>query len=185
MVLNSFNPDFPIFLDGMAKSATEISLRYPELLKDSKALKRALKKVIEIWDDKDRKKITKQPCAIITSSGMLEGGPSVRYVKYLYDDPTSSVVFTGFLLPGTAGRTLAETGRFVTEGFDMKIKMNVYHFDFSAHAGRTQLFNFVNKIEPKKIICMHGDNCEWFAKELNEKGFDAIAPKNGDTVDID
>jgi putative mRNA 3-end processing factor len=185
MVLNSFNPDFPIFLDGMAKSATEISLRYPELLKDSKALKRALKKVIEIWDDKDRKKITKEPCAIITSSGMLEGGPSVRYVKYLYDDPTSSVVFTGFLLPGTAGRTLAETGRFVTEGFDMKIKMNIYHFDFSAHSGRTQLFNFVNKIEPKKIICMHGDNCEWFAKELNEKGFDAIAPKNGDTVDID
>lgn len=185
MVLNSFNPDFPIFLDGMAKSATEISLRYPELLKDSKALKGALKKVIEIWDDKDRKKITKQPCAIITSSGMLEGGPSVRYVKYLYDDPTSSVVFTGFLLPGTAGRTLAETGRFVTEGFDMKIKMNVYHFDFSAHAGRTQLFNFVNQINPKKIICMHGDNCEWFAKELKDKGFDAIAPQNGDVVDID
>jgi putative mRNA 3-end processing factor len=185
MVLNSFNPDFPIFLDGMAKSATEISLRYPELLRDSKALKKALKRVTEIWDDKDRKKITKEPCAIITSSGMLEGGPSVRYVKYLYDDPTSSVVFTGFLLPGTAGRILAETGRFVTEGFDLKIKMNIYRFDFSAHAGRTQLFNFVNEINPKKIICLHGDNCDWFAKELKEKGFDAIAPQNGDIIDID
>lgn len=184
LALNSFNPDFPIYLDGMAKSATEISLKYPELLRDSKALKKALKNVREIWDDKDRKKVTKEPGAIISSSGMLEGGPSVRYIKYLYDDPTSSVVFTGFLLPGTAGRTLADTGRFITEGFDMKIKMNIYHFDFSAHSGRTQLFNFVNEINPKKIICLHGDNCEWFAKELKEKGFDAIAPQNGDTIEF-
>jgi putative mRNA 3-end processing factor len=184
MVLNSFNPDFPIFLDGMAKSATAISLKYPELLRDSKALKTSLKKVKEIWDDKDRKKVTKEPCAIISSSGMLEGGPSVRYVKYLYDDPNSSVIFTGFLIPETAGRKLVETGRFITEGFDLKIKMNIYRFDFSAHAGRTGLFNFVNQIEPKKIICLHGDNCDWFAKELVGKGFDAIAPQNGDTVEF-
>jgi putative mRNA 3-end processing factor len=184
MVLNSFNPDFPIYLDGMAKSATDISLKYPELLRDPKALKKALKRVREIWDDKDRKKAIKEPCAIVTSSGMLEGGPSVRYVKYLYDDPTSSVVFTGFLLKGTAGRILAETGRLVTEGFDLKIKMNVYHFDFSAHSGHTQLFNFVDQINPQKIICLHGDNCEWFAKELKEKGFDAIAPENGETIEI-
>ncbi|OGI12571.1 hypothetical protein A3K64_01550 [Candidatus Micrarchaeota archaeon RBG_16_36_9] len=131
MVLNSFNPNFPIYLDGMAKSATEITLKYPELLRDSKALNKALSKTKEIWDDMERKKISKEPCAIISSSGMLEGGPSVRYVKYLYDDPNSSVVFTGFLIPETAGRILAETGRFITEGFDMKIKMNIYRFDFS------------------------------------------------------
>jgi hypothetical protein len=29
-----------------------------------------------------------------------------------------------------------------------------------------------------------GDNCDWFAKELNEKGFDAIAPQNGDTIEF-
>jgi hypothetical protein len=28
------------------------------------------------------------------------------------------------------------------------------------------------------------DNCKWFAKELKEKGFDAIAPTNGETVEI-
>jgi putative mRNA 3-end processing factor len=133
----------------------------------------------------DRKKIVKEPCAIISSSGMLEGGPSVNYVKYLYNDPQSSVIFTGFLLPKTAGRKLVDSGRFVTEGFDMKIKMGIHRFDFSAHCGRTDLLNFVKKINPGKVVCLHGDNCEWFANDLKEKGFDAIAPENGDIVDID
>jgi DNA polymerase I len=54
----------------------------------------------------------------------------------------------------------------------------------SAHAGRDDLFKFVDEVNPQKVICLHGDNCECFAKELGEKGFDAIAPKNGDSVDI-
>jgi predicted metal-dependent RNase len=47
------------------------------------------------------------------------------------------------------------------------------------------LFDFVNKIRPEKVICIHGDNCERFATELRGRGFDAIAPKNGDIIDID
>jgi putative mRNA 3-end processing factor len=185
MILNSFNANFPIYLDGMAKTATEISMKYPELLRDPKALSNAFKKTVEIWDDKERKKITREPCAIITSSGMLEGGPSVRYLKYLYDDPNSSVIFTGFLIPETAGRKLVETGRFVTEGFDMKIKMNVHKFDFSAHSGHTELVDLVEKVNPQKVICMHGDSCESFAKDLKARGFDAVAPENGDIVNIE
>ena len=115
---------------------------------------------------------------------MIEGGPSVRYIKYLYDDPSSSVIFSGFLLPNTAGRILADTGRFVTEGFDLKIKMSIHRLDFSAHAGHKELVDFVEKTNPQKVICIHGDNCEWFAKELKEKGFDAVAPKNGDILEF-
>ena len=184
MVLDKFKPDFPIYLDGMAKTASEITLKYPELLRDHKAYEEAFKACTPIWTDKIRKKIVKEPCAIISSSGMLEGGPSVSYVKYLYDNIESSIIFTGFLIPETAGRKLFDTGRFVTEGFDMKIKMNIQKFDFSAHSGRTDLFNFVEKINPSKVLCMHGDDCEGFAKELKEKGFDAIAPKNGNKLEV-
>jgi putative mRNA 3-end processing factor len=184
MVLDSFKPDFPVYLDGMARVATEISLKDPEFIRDAKALKKAFKRVRLIETDSERKKIVKKPCAIVTTSGLLEGGPSVGYVKSLYNNSESSIIFTGFLIPKTAGRYLVDTGRFVTEGFDLKIKMNIEKLDFSAHAGRNDLFNFVNKMRPEKVICMHGDYCERFATELRGRGFDAIAPKNGDTLNI-
>jgi putative mRNA 3-end processing factor len=184
MILDSFKADFPIYLDGMAKEATEIALNYPEFIKDPKALKKALDDVKPIYSNDERKKIVKEPCAIVTSSGMLEGGPSVLYVKYLYDNIESSIIFTGFILPRTAGRYLVDTGRFVTEGFDLKIKMGIHTFDFSAHTGRDDLFEFVNNIKPEKVVCIHGDNCERFATELRGRGFDAIAPKNGETLEI-
>jgi putative mRNA 3-end processing factor len=184
MVMDSFKPDFPVYLDGMARAATEISLSYPEFIRDAKALKRAFRKVRMVESENARKTITKKPCAIITTSGLLEGGPSVGYVKSLYNSPESSIIFTGFLIPKTAGRYLVDTGRFVTEGFDLKIKMNIQKMDFSAHSGRTDLFKFVNKIKPEKVICLHGDYCERFATELRGRGFDAIAPKNGDVINL-
>jgi len=184
MILDSFKSNFPIYLDGMAKEATQIALDYPEFIKDPKALRKALDDVKPIYSNDERKKIVKEPCAIVTTSGMLEGGPSVLYVKYLYDNIESSIIFTGFILPRTAGRYLVDTGRFVTEGFDLKIKMGIHQYDFSAHSGRDDLFNFVNKIKPGKIVCIHGDNCERFATELRGRGFDAVAPKNGETIDI-
>ncbi|MFH0929157.1 MAG: MBL fold metallo-hydrolase [Candidatus Aenigmatarchaeota archaeon] len=184
MVLDSFKHDFPIYLDGMARVATELSLEHPEFIRDPKALKNAFRRVKVVESDLMRKKITKTPCAIVTTSGLLEGGPSVRYVKSLYNNVESSIIFTGFLIPKTAGRYLVDTGRFVTEGFDLKIKMGIEKMDFSAHTGRDGLFNFVNKMNPEKVICMHGDYCERFASELRGRGFDAIAPVNGDVVNI-
>jgi len=184
MILDSFKADFPIYLDGMAKEATEIALAYPEFIKDPKALRKALDNVKPIYSNDERKKITNEPCVIVTSSGMLEGGPSVMYVKYLYNNEESSIIFTGFILPRTAGRYLVDTGRFVTEGFDLKIKMGIHALDFSAHSGRDDLFDFVKKMNPKKVVCLHGDNCERFATELRGRGFDATAPKNGETIEI-
>jgi putative mRNA 3-end processing factor len=184
MILDSFKSNFPIYLDGMAKTATEIALSYPEFIGNPKALRKALEDVKLIYSNDERKKIINEPCAIVSSSGMLEGGPSVRYIKYLYDNSESSINFTGFLIPRTAGRYLVDTGRFVTEGFDLKIKMSINQFDFSAHSDRTNLFDFVNKIKPKKVFCIHGDYCERFAQELKGRGFDAVAPRNGDVIDI-
>jgi putative mRNA 3-end processing factor len=184
MILDQFKADFPIYLDGMAREATQIALRYPEFIRDPKALKKALEDVKHIHSPEERKKIVKEPCAIVTTGGMMEGGPVIQYMKYLYNNEQSSIIFTGFLIPKTAGRYLLDTGRFVNEELDFKVKMNILNLDFSAHVGRSDLFDFVNKISPKKVICMHGDNCERFAKELKSRGFDAIAPKIGDVIKV-
>lgn len=185
MVLHSAKPDFPIYLDGMAKAATSIALRYPELLRNPDALHAAAEHATIIDTDEDRARSLKKPGAIITTSGMLEGGPIVWYLKRLCSRPECSLNFTGFQAPKTAGRYLQDTGRFVTEGFDLAVKMKMNHFDFSAHAGREQLLDFVQKIRPEKVICMHGDYCERFATELRGRfQVDAIAPKVEDIVEI-
>ncbi|MEM2174320.1 MAG: MBL fold metallo-hydrolase RNA specificity domain-containing protein [Candidatus Micrarchaeia archaeon] len=62
------------------------------------------------------------------------------------------------------------------------IPIETYHL--SAHCGRNEILNFIEKANPEKIICVHGEFCEEFAKELKEKGYDAIAPKNGESIEI-
>ena len=87
-------------------------------------------------------------------------------------------------MPGTVGRTLLDTGRYVHEDTDVKPKIKVEPMDFSAHCGRDQIIDLIKKLNPEKTILVHGDNILEFQKELKEMGFDALAPSNGDTVKI-
>jgi putative mRNA 3-end processing factor len=183
MVVHSAKPNFPIYIDGMAREATEIALRYPELLRDPKALQAAVDHAIPLYTDEERAAALKSPCAIITTGGMLEGGPVVFYLKRLYTRPESSLTLTGYQAPRTAGRYLQDTGRYVTAEVDMAVKMQINYLDFSAHAGRTELFDLVKQLSPEKVICVHGDNCERFATELRGRfGVNAVAPEIGETV---
>src|SRR3989344_4580649 len=185
MVLNSFKPKFPVYLDGMARDATEIILKYPELLRDAKELERAVERAIPLYTDEERRAAIKEPCAIVTTGGVVEGGPAIQYIKALYTRPECSINFTGYMIPKTAGRYLVDTGRFVHQGADLAVKMAINQFDFSAHAGRTELLEFVKKMRPEKIICVHGDQCERFATELKGRfAVDAIAPRLGDVLEI-
>jgi len=186
MVLSAFKSKFPIYMDGMAKQATSITLRYPELLRNAGELEKAINGCSLISSDQEREKALKKPCAIITTGGCIDGGPAVYYLKRLWNREDCSLIFTGFQIPKTAGRYLLDTGRYVTEDVDLKMKMGIKHFDFSAHCGRSQLFEFVKKIRPKKVVCIHGENCERFATELNGRfeGIEAVAPHAGDTVEL-
>ena len=39
-------------------------------------------------------------------------------------------------------------------------------------------------VDPEKIFVIHGDSCENFARELQEQGYDAYAPKIGEKCEI-
>jgi len=71
---------------------------------------------------------------------------------------------------------LLETGRYITKDLNLEVKMFVKRLDFSAHVGRSGLWDFIKKINPEKVFCVHGDHTEEFAHELKDKGYDAIAP---------
>lgn len=108
----------------------------------------------------------------------------IPFRGYLYDlttTPNHNFIANGVVIhncEGTPGKTLLETGRYINEkiGLNLDVKMFVKRLDFSSHVGRSELFDFAEKINPEKIFCVHGDHTEEFALELREKGFDAVAP---------
>lgn len=175
LILYNYGINYPIYMDGMAKKATTIISKYKNLLKDRKKFEDALDFVNFVKPEK-RKKIIKQACVIITTSGMLNGGPVVYYINKLYKKEKASLILTGWQIEGTPGRILLETGKFIYDNKELDVRMKVKRLDFSAHLGRSELFKFVEKLNPEKVFCIHGDHTQEFAEELKREGFDAVAP---------
>jgi putative mRNA 3-end processing factor len=93
---------------------------------------------------------------------------------------------TGYCVEGTNGDTLLKHGFITQDGEQLQVDLPVEYLDFSAHAGRTELLNFIKNASPEKVVLIHGDNTTDFAKELKEEhGYDAIAPLPGERVIFD
>ncbi|MFH1237292.1 MAG: MBL fold metallo-hydrolase [Candidatus Aenigmatarchaeota archaeon] len=185
ILLNIADLGVPIYLDGMGVRATEAILRHAKSVKDYKKLSNAFSRAHKVTRASERDRIIEKPCAIITTAGMLNGGPILSYLSRLHGREDCSLVMTGYQVPGTGGRNLMETGRFVSGEIDVKPRMRIEFLDFSAHTDHDHLIEFYKKVRPKKIVLVHGEKTEEFAKELNGMGFNAVAPKNGDTLRID
>jgi len=175
---------FPIYLDGMGITASEIIMSYPEAIKNPDLLRKAFGKAHRISKPSQREAVLGKPCIVITTAGMLNGGPIGYYIKKLHKRQNCRLVLTGYQVEGTVGRKLIETGRYVNEGIDVKPKMPVEQMDFSAHTDHDHLIEFFQKTNPGKIILVHGDKTPEFAQELKGMGFEAHAPKNGEKIKL-
>ncbi len=175
LILSKYGISYPLFMDGMAKKATTIINKYRKYLREPNDLDNALRFVTYV-EGRMRRKLVKESACIITTSGMLNGGPVVKYLRKLCKNERASLILTGWQIEGTPGKILLETGRFIYENIDLEVKMRIKRFDFSAHAGRKSLFKFIKKINPERVFCIHGDHTEEFAEELKREGFDAVAP---------
>jgi len=174
-----------ISLDGMAKTASDIIMSYPRYLKDSNKLKKVLRKVKFVRSEKDREDALKRNPIIISSAGMLGGGPAINYLRRIRKRPESKVLFCGFLVEESPGRNLIETKIFKTAEEQFDVHCDLRQFELSAHADRNSLFKIIEKTKPETVICVHGEHCEDFAKEIAEQfGINAFAPRDGETVRV-
>ena len=187
-ILAAHNFEYPVTIDGMIRGANSIMMRHGQFLRDSKLLKDALHSAhwIEGW--RDRRKAAKKPGVIISTAGMLKGGPSVFYISKIGKKARNAVFLVSYQIPGTPGRQLLDKGICVIDGKMRKIKARVGHFDFSSHCGAGELKESVKKLGGKpKVYVIHGAerNCELFAKWIkNELGLEVTAPKTGDVVKV-
>jgi putative mRNA 3-end processing factor len=177
--------DLECYVDGMGKRVTELFLRERnrESLRDPDLLRRA-KGNARFVDGRDgqRKRIAEQNTVIVTTSGMLHGGPAMTYVPAIRSHPTNKIAMTGHQVEGTPGRELYETGSAVIDGRSMRVSAQVEQYDFSAHADREGVLEFLESYPDADVLVNHGDRCEAFADELRGEGFDAAAPALGDRL---
>ncbi|MDD1770290.1 MAG: beta-CASP ribonuclease aCPSF1, partial [Methanomassiliicoccales archaeon] len=165
----------PIFLDGMIWEATAIHTAYPEYLNSQLRTQifqmgqnpflSTIFKRVDSGEMRERISHEPEPMIVLATSGMMNGGPIMEYVKSWADDPNNSLVFVGYQAEGTLGRkiqkgvselTLMEKGKPLTVSF----KMGIETVDgFSGHSDRRQLINYIATLEPKpeRVIIGHGE----------------------------
>jgi putative mRNA 3-end processing factor len=177
--------DVDCYVDGMGVEVTRLLRRHPEFLRDADALARASSNA-RFVDGRDgqRRRIADQSTVIITTAGMLGGGPVVTYLPEIHANPTNALLFSGYQVDGTPGREILETGSAEVGDRHLQVSATVAAFDFSAHADRDGLFAFLDAYRDTPLLVNHGDACEWFAGELAARGHDARAPAVGDTFEV-
>jgi putative mRNA 3-end processing factor len=172
------------YLDGMAKEATNITLQNSDYIANATTLNEAFQKVNIIEEYSQRREALQKPSIILTTSGMLSGGPVLDYITKLRAN--SHIILTGYQTEKTNGRMLLEEGCIMLNDTKRKINAKISFYDFSAHAGRSDLFEYVKRSEPNIVICVHGDenNTIQFAKDLKEEGYKTYAPKINDVIKL-
>ncbi|MFT4885705.1 MAG: putative mRNA 3-end processing factor [Natronomonas sp.] len=177
--------DIDCYVDGMGKDVTRMVRQYPEFLRDGEAMRRAKSNARFVTGrDGQRKRIADQGTVIITTAGMLSGGPAMTYVPEIYANPVNKICFSGYQVEGTPGRQLLETGGTEIDDRHLRVSAQVESYDFSAHADSEGLRDFLSDYEDTPLLVNHGDSCGWFAEQLRADGHEATAPELGETVEL-
>ena len=169
---------FETYLDGMARKVNEIYLSAPEYLADSRRFRRALQGVHVVEHPGERRKALREADVIVTTGGMLDGGPVLFYVGELYRDANSSIFLTGFQVEGSNGRQLLEEGTLTIDDTTIHPVCEVEKFDFSAHAGHSDLVRLAKESHASTVVLMHGDHREALRDAL-PSSIDVKLPENG------
>jgi KH/beta-lactamase-domain protein len=197
-------PSVPVHLDGMIWEATAIHSTYPEYLRDEvrdrifhedeNPFLAEQFNHIDAGEEERQEVADGEPCIILSTSGMVEGGPIMSWLEHIGPDPDSTMTFVGYQAQGTLGRRIqngwddipmdnAGRGRRDT----LSLNMDVETVDgFSGHADRQGLENFVRTMNPRpeKVLCVHGDesSVQDFSSALyHEFNMRTFAPKNLET----
>ena len=125
---------------------------------------------------------------IVTTSGMLDGGPAIWYLNRLRHDSANAILLTGYQADRSGGRSLLDTGMLPIFGKMTKIDLEVEKFDLSNHAGKSDLIQFALDCKPAHLVLFHtpDDDVDEFAKSFGETPpFQILIPENGKDMVID
>ena len=143
-----------------------------------------------------------KPHIVISASGMCEAGRVLHHLRHKIHNPRHTILIVGFMAQNTLGRRILELGtnyatsgrkgppplvKFLNKEYPLKADV-VPLGGFSAHGDRHEMIRFLKEsnLRVKKIAVVHGEEAQSlaFAKHLENKGFSAIVPQPGETIDL-
>ena len=124
-----------------------------------------------------------KPCIIVSASGMATGGRVLHHLEHQLPHGRNSVVLTGFQVPGSRGRALADGerqikihGRYIPVRAEVRVT-NAY----SAHADAEQMVQWLSAMRPPDTAyVVHGeeDAARALADRLADQlGWNAVVPR--------
>jgi putative mRNA 3-end processing factor len=174
------------WVDGMGFDIARMLLNHPAYAR-ARDLRAALEKARRV-EPEERARVLEEPAAVITTAGMMEGGPVLYYVQKLKDHEKSRIFLTGYQIQGTNGRKAVEGGYIDVRGETVPLKMGVSLFNFSSHSGDSQLKGLAKEFADRgtrKLFAVHGEKCAEFAEwARTELGVEAEAPARGEEFEI-
>jgi Cft2 family RNA processing exonuclease/dsRNA-specific ribonuclease len=189
-------PDVPVFVDGMVRAVCDVYPHHPRYVTNAlaKRMRRGhpfyTDRILPVTKPEDRRALLDTgPAVIVSSSGMLSGGPSAFYAGELAGNERDAILLTGYQdeeSPGRALLGLAEqegprTMRLLDRQIEVRCSFSTY--GLSAHADRMQMVGLLEGLSPECVILVHGDK----GAKRNLAGSlgcrDVVHAGNGDRID--
>jgi len=99
---------------------------------------------------------------VFASPGMLQSGVSRQLFDRWATDPKNGCLIAGYAVEGTLAKEIMNAPKEVTtlEGRRQPLNCLVDYVSFSAHVDFMQNRNFINQVDPRHIILVHGQKDE-------------------------
>ncbi|MBL9180115.1 MAG: MBL fold metallo-hydrolase [Verrucomicrobiaceae bacterium] len=173
-------PEMPLYIGGLSTKITVLYDHYASrsrrnypgfrLLEDTDIL-------VPRKGGRKRQEIVSSPRTLYAlSSGMMtEHTASNQFAWKFLDNPRNSVAFVGYTDPESPGYKIrtAKNGDMIKLARDLPavpLRARVESFDLSAHATREQIADYAEKVRPKKMLLVHGEEAsqQWFMRRFAE-----------------
>jgi metallo-beta-lactamase family protein len=165
-------PSIKVFVDSpLSTNATEVMRMHPDCF--NKEILEFMRKdpdpfgfngltYIRNLEESMRLNHLKDPCIIISASGMMEAGRVKHHLKYNISNPDSTILIVGYCSPSSLGGKLMAGERFVQifgEEYEVKANIEIMN-SYSAHGDYKEMIDYLScqeKNKIKKIFLVHGE----------------------------
>ncbi len=189
-------PDQPIHIGGLGKVFSQVydrlASRSIRALPDLSIFEDIRPQILD-WKKADHFKPERGKVYLLPSGMMTRNTTSHRVAKHFLNDERHSIFFVGYTDPDSPAGHLRATapGDEVLLSRDdgpQAVRCEVRHFDFTAHALREDMLEFILRINPRVCALVHGDPeaAEWFRDQLLDQApkMKAIIPEPGTRIPL-